>query len=72
MWNPMFVEDDMVGGSGGAQLSTGDWIALRRLAAGQSLTQPQTERLVSLGLAERTFDGIGCTRRGRETLQTRP
>ena len=73
MWNPMFLEDDMVGASRSAeQLTTGDWIALRRLAASQSLTDQQVERLTLLGLAERTFDGLTCSRRGRDTLQSRP
>jgi len=72
MWNPLFVEDDMVGASRDAQLSTGDWIALRRLAHMQSLTDSQIERLVHLGLAEKTLEGFACTTRGRETLQTRP
>jgi len=72
MFNPMFIEDDMVGESRAAELSTGDWIALRRLAQAQSLTDAQTQRLVNLGFAERTIDGLACTGRGRETLQSRP
>ena len=72
MFNPMFIEDDMVGASHQASLSTGDWIALRRLAHAQSLTDTQVERLVHLGLAQQTTDGIVCTNRGLETLQTRP
>ena len=72
MFNPMFNEDDMVGTARGAQLSTGDWIALRRLAQSQSLTDSQATRLMSLGLAEKTFEGLICSQRGRETLQSRP
>ena len=65
MFNPMFIEDE-------AHLSMGDWIALRRLVEMQSLTDAQVERLVQLGLAERTLKGVVCSREGRETLQTRP
>ena len=72
MWNPMFVEDDMVGQAHGAQLSTSDWIALRRAAQLQSLTDSQADRLTRLGLVEKTLDGVVCTRRGMETLQSRP
>ena len=73
MFNPMFLEDDMVGACRSVeQLTTGDWIALRRLAAEQSLTDQQVSRLVLLGFAEKTPDGLACSRRGRETLQSRP
>ena len=72
MWNPMFIEDDMEGASRDAELSTGDWIALRRLAQSQSLTDSQTTRLMNLGLAEKTFEGLVCSQRGKQTLQTRP
>jgi hypothetical protein len=72
MFNPMFNEDDMVGASKDANLSTGDWIALRRLAQLQSLTESQVDRLVRLGLAYKSLDGAMCTRQGLETLQSRP
>ena len=73
MFNPMFLEDDMVGACRSLeQLTTGDWIALRRLASLQTLTDQQVSRLVLLGLAEQTLDGLACSRRGRDTLQSRP
>ena len=72
MFNPMFIEDDMMGASRDVALSTGDWIALRRLAMAQSLTEPQADRLVRLGLAVKTLEGVACSQRGRETLQSRP
>ena len=73
MYNPLFIED-AVGDSptSSADLTTGDWIALRRLASSQSLTDIQVARLLTLGLAERTLDGLVCSKRGQTTLQSRP
>ena len=73
MWNPLFVED-AIGDTpqNCAELTTGDWIALRRLAGTQSLTDGQVERLLVLGLAERSGDGLVCSDHGLRTLKTRP
>ena len=73
MYNPLFLEDNVVAAPGGAgELTTGDWIALRRLAAMQSLTDDQVQRLMRLGLAIKTLAGLACSERGRQTLQSRP
>lgn len=50
----------------------GDWIALRRLVEMQALTDAQVNRLIGLGLAERTPTGVICSSEGRNTLQARP
>lgn len=73
MFNPLFIED-AIGETpaNSADLTTGDWIALRRLATGQSLTDRQVERLLVLGLAEQAGHGLSCSAHGRRTLQTRP
>ena len=73
MFNPLFIED-AIGETptSSAELTTGDWIALRRLASAQSLTDRQVERLLVLGLAERVGHGLICSDHGRRTLQTRP
>lgn len=72
MFNPLFIEDAIDAPASTAELTTGDWIALRRLASAQSLTDTQVERLLVLGLAEQSHRGIVCSERGRETLKTRP
>ena len=73
MFNPLFIEDTVGEAPASmAELTTGDWIALRRLAGRQSLTDAQVERLLMLGLAERTHDGLICSDHGQRTLKTRP
>ena len=53
-------------------LNTGDWIALRRLGLSQSLSEEQVARLLKLGLAQPTSNGVICSELGRATLQSRP
>ena len=53
-------------------LNTGDWIALRRLGLSQSLTAEQVSRLLKLGLAQPTSNGVMCSDLGRSTLKSRP
>lgn len=53
-------------------LTTADWIALRRLGLSQSLTEAQVARLLKLGLALPTPNGVICSELGRATLQSRP
>ena len=73
MYNPLFLDDAMGDvPTSSAELTTGDWIALRRLAGAQSLTEAQLARLLELGLAEESHDGFVCSMRGRQTLQSRP
>ena len=77
MFNPLFIEETFGDAprdrqAGLTELTTGDWIALRRCAAAQSLTDGQVERLLVLGLAEQSNRGLVCSEHGRRTLQTRP
>ena len=73
MYNPLFLEDALGDApASSAELTTGDWIALRRLAGSQSLTDGQLARLLELGLAEESADGFACTFLGRQMLQSRP
>lgn len=72
MWSNAMDNDTVCYADTAVSLSTGDWIALRRLGQSQSLTAEQVARLLKLGLAEPISDGVMCSELGRSTLQSRP
>ena len=72
MWSNAMDNDTVCYADTPVSLSTGDWIALRRLGLSQSLTEEQVARLLKLGLAQPTANGVMCSELGRATLASRP